>query len=234
MTTQSLSSYYGSHFSAIVIVDVLSFCTTVDVALAKGCSIIPTKIKNEDELQSLAQQHKAILAKKRNEPGVTLSPVSMVSLHSGQTILLPSPNGSTLVDMASRFEKPVFAGCLRNAQVLSGFLNSKQLFPVLFVAAGERYPNTMLRPAMEDYWGVGSILKALEGEKTIEALSAIQSFKEISRDLKGGVAACESGQELIFHGYGGDVELAAESNCSKEICCLSRQNGCLRLVSRVD
>ena len=52
MTTQSLNfpiahkhhicfgqdalSYYGSHFLAIVIVDVLSFCTTVDVALFRG------------------------------------------------------------------------------------------------------------------------------------------------------------------------------------------------------
>lgn len=29
-------AYYGTFFKAIVIVDVLSFCTTVDIALSKG------------------------------------------------------------------------------------------------------------------------------------------------------------------------------------------------------
>ena len=82
-------AYYGAFFKAIVIVDVLSFCTTVDIALSKGCSVIPTNIENEDDLFSLSQKQKAILAKKRNEPGITLSPSSMQFLDSNQTILLP-------------------------------------------------------------------------------------------------------------------------------------------------
>ncbi len=80
-------SYYGAFFEAIVIVDVLSFCTTVDIALSKNCSIIPTKIDNESELLLLSQKQKAVLAKKRNEHGVTLSPSSMQFLDPEQIVL---------------------------------------------------------------------------------------------------------------------------------------------------
>lgn len=139
--------------------------------------------------------------------------------------LLPSPNGSTLVDIASQFEKPVFAGCLRNSQAISDVLNCKKIFPILFVAAGERYPNKMLRPCIEDYWGVGSILATLTGEKTIEAEFAIQSFIAASDDLKNNLIACESGQELVLQGFQQDVELAAQLNFSKKISSLSRNNG---------
>jgi hypothetical protein len=57
-------SYYGAFYKAIVIVDVLSFCTTVDIALSRGFSVIPTNIENEDDLFSLSQQQKAIFSKK--------------------------------------------------------------------------------------------------------------------------------------------------------------------------
>ena len=227
-------AYYGAFFKAIVIVDVLSFCTTVDIALSKGCSVIPTKIENVDMLLSLAYQQQAILAKKRTEPGITLSPSSMKFLNSRQPILLPSPNGSTLIDLAFHFEKPVFAGCFRNSQALTDLLNLKEFSPILFVAAGERYPNKMLRPAVEDCWGVGSILANLDGEKTIEAEFSIQSFKAVSGDLRSNLLACESGQELVIHGYRQDVELAAEQNISDKISFLSKKNGCLQLSSEMN
>lgn len=226
-------SYYGAFFKAIVIVDVLSFCTTVDIALSKNCSIIPTKIDNEDQLLLLSQKQKAILAKKRNERGVTLSPSSMQFLEPEQIVLLPSPNGSTLVDIATQFERPVFTGCFRNSLVLSEMLNFENFFPVLFVAAGERYPNMTLRPSIEDYWGVGSILASLMGEKTIEAEFAIQSFIAAFKDLKKNLTACESGQELIHHGFRQDVELAAEHNISNRISILSRKNDCWQLTSEL-
>ncbi len=222
-------SYYGAFFQAIVIVDVLCFCTTVDIALSKGCSVIPTKIEDEGQLLSLSQQYKAVLAKKRKEPGITLSPSSIQFLDKKQTILLPSPNGSSLVDIASQFKKPVFTGCLRNSRVLSELLNVKNFFPVLLVAAGERYPNKMLRPSLEDFWGAGSILAALNGKKTIEAEYAIQSFNAAVKDLKDNLIACESGQELVLDGFRQDVELAADLNISEIIGVLSRSDGCLQL-----
>ncbi len=224
-------AYYGAFFQSIVIVDVLSFCTTVDIAISKGCSIIPTKIENEDELLSLSQERKAVLAKKRNASGITLSPSSMQFLDPNQKILLPSPNGSTLIDIASHFGKPIFAGCLRNARILSEVLNSKNFFPILFVAAGERYPNKTLRPSIEDYWGVGSILATLLGEKTIEAEYAIQSFIAASNNIKNNLINCESGRELVLLGFKHDVELAAEHNFSKKVSVLSKKNSYCEIIS---
>jgi 2-phosphosulfolactate phosphatase len=224
-------TYYGAFFEAIVIVDVLSFCTTVDIALAKGCSVIPTRIDNKDQLVALSTKHHAVLAKKRSEPGITLSPSSMQKLDSQQTILLPSPNGSTLVDIAAQFNKPVFTGCLRNSQSLSDWLNAEKNFPVLLVAAGERYPNKTLRFAMEDYWGAGSILLGLDGERTIEAEFAIQAFLAAVDKLENNLIACESGQELVLRGFGEDVSLAAAHNISETISILSKKNGCWQLYS---
>ena len=219
-------TYYGAFFKAIVIVDVLSFCTTLDLALSKGSSIIPTKIEHEDELLALSKHHHAILAKKRTEEGVTLSPSSMQYVESNQTILLPSPNGSTLGDIASQFGKPVFAGCFRNSQALAHALNVKGYFPILFVAAGERYPNKGLRPSIEDYWGVGSILARLHGAKTLEADYAMHSYLAASKDLKNNLIACESGLELVLKNFRQDVELAAELDISTTICLLVKRNGC--------
>jgi len=226
-------TYYGEFFNAIVIVDILSFSTTVDIALSKGCSVIPTEIEKEDQLFALAKEYKALLTKKRNDIGVTSSPSSMQILDYKQPILLPSPNGSTLVDRASRLGKPVFTGCFRNAAFLTARLNFKEFFPVLFVAAGERYSNKSLRPSIEDYWGVGSILANLQGEKTLEADSCIQSFTSASRDLRNKLLACESGQELVLRGFREDVELAAEYNISNNVSLLTKINGCSQLIAEM-
>ena len=227
-------SYYGTSYSAIVVVDVLSFCTTVDIAISRGGSIIPSAIENECLLQSLAEKQNAILAGKRSDPGITLSPASMQSLQSKQKVLLPSLNGSTLFDLASKFGKPVFAGCIRNSQALAKFLTIKQYFPILFVAAGEKFPNKMLRPSIEDYWGVGSILALLNGEKTIDAQCAEKSFEFVSDNPQKALIACESGQELCTHGYQKDVELAGDFNASNHVGILLNNGGSLQLISQRD
>ncbi len=222
-------AYYGDFYSAIVVVDVLSFCTTVDIAISRGGSIIPSAIEDGRLLQSLAEKKSAILAGKRNEPGISLSPASMQSLQPGQTVLLPSPNGSTLIELASKYEKPVFTGCLRNSLALAQLLMQKKYFPVLFVAAGEKFSNKMLRPAIEDYWGVGSILTALDGEKTLEAYSAEKSFELVAGGLQKALIACESGQELYTRGYQRDVELAGDYNASNHTGILINNKGSLQL-----
>ncbi|MBI3236129.1 MAG: 2-phosphosulfolactate phosphatase [Chlamydiales bacterium] len=221
--------YYAAHYSAIVVVDILSFCTTVDIAISRGGSIIPTSLNDEVLLQSFADQHNAILARKRNEPGITLSPASIQSLQPGQTVLLPSLNGSTLMALASKLAKPVFAGCFRNSQYLAELLEQEKYFPVLFVAAGERFPNNTLRPSIEDYWGVGSILSSLNGQKTIEAECAVTAFKASADDLTKNLIICESGQELIAGGYAQDVALAAEYNSSNQLPTLTNRKGQIQL-----
>ncbi len=224
-------SYYGAFYAAIVVVDVLTFCTTVDIAISKDSTIIPTALEDDSLLRPLAEKQNAILAGKRGNIGITLSPASMQSLQPKQKILLPSLNGSPLINLASKFTKPVFTGCLRNSEALAKLLMKKHYFPILFVAAGEKFPNRTLRPSIEDYWGVGSILALLNGEKTMEAQCAEKSFDFVSHNLKKALIASESGQELCTHGYQEDVEVAADFNASNRVGILLNNEGSLELTT---
>jgi 2-phosphosulfolactate phosphatase len=148
----------------------------------------------------------------------------MESVSAKEKIFLPSPNGSTLVDLATRYEKPVFIGSLRNAGVLARILSDEKYFPVLLLAAGERFPNQMLRPCLEDYLGAGAILSELRGEITIEAQIALKTFEDVSSNLLSVLEETESGRELIMWGYGEDVRLAAMHNISSHASiCINNQ-----------
>ncbi len=70
-----------------------------------------------------ARSRNALLANATREfkgGGYLLSPSSLVDIPSGTALVLPSPNGSTL--SLSTGGTPTFAGCLRNATALAGFL----------------------------------------------------------------------------------------------------------------
>ncbi len=103
---------------AIVIVDVLSFSTCVDIAVANGAVVFPYQWKDGSAL-SYAQSLNAILANsdRKFDTGYSLAPTSLLSIPSGTRLVLPSPNGSAL--SLSAGEVPTFAGCLRNAQAVA-------------------------------------------------------------------------------------------------------------------
>jgi len=101
----------------VVIVDVLSFSTAVDIALSNGASVLPYRWK-DDSAKQLAAEKGAVLASGRNAGSeYTLSPASLRSIPSGTLLVLPSPNGSTLA--LSGRGVPVFTACLRNAPVVA-------------------------------------------------------------------------------------------------------------------
>jgi 2-phosphosulfolactate phosphatase len=85
--------------------------------------------------------------------------------------------------------------------------------PVTVVAAGERWPDGSLRPALEDLLGAGAILAALRdlgaGTFSPEAEAARACF-EATADVAAAVSGCASGRELIEGGFGEDVAIAAE------------------------
>lgn len=72
--------------SVVVIIDVLSFTTCVEVAVSREALVFPYPIK-------YAQSVNATLAEKRGKTP-SLSPVSLLSLQQQSRIVLPSPNGS--------------------------------------------------------------------------------------------------------------------------------------------
>jgi 2-phosphosulfolactate phosphatase len=90
---------------------------------------------------------------------------------------------------------------------------------VAVVAAGERWNDGPLRPAVEDLWGAGAFIAALAGSGEArqggagvspEARAAAAAYREIAADLPGALADCASGRELIGNGYPGDVAIAGE------------------------
>lgn len=83
----------------VVVVDVLSFSTAVDVVVSRGAAAVPSAIDRE-AIARLGEQHGAHVAVPRSKTSATrpysLSPASLGSLPANSTVVLASPNGATL------------------------------------------------------------------------------------------------------------------------------------------
>ena len=208
----------GAHCAVVVIVDVLSFCTAVDVAVERGAAVLPLPWGDERALDA-AQRAGAILAGPRNSQGFSLSPTSLQSLPAGAGLALPAPNGATLCALAQRAGAHVLTGCLRNAAAIAR--TAHQLArggPIGLVPAGERWelPGEPMRPALEDAVGAGAIADVLPGAFSPEAELAAAGFSAAcSRGLHGVLAASASGRELAADGFTADITLAAAHNASE-------------------
>jgi 2-phosphosulfolactate phosphatase len=101
----------------------------------------------------------------------------------------------------------VIAGCLRNRSAAAAAASSFGR-PIAVVAAGERWPDGSLRPAIEDLVGAGAIISQLNGSLSPEAQLAARTF-ESSRELAVMLACCSSGRELALRSFGADVSMAA-------------------------
>jgi 2-phosphosulfolactate phosphatase len=205
---------------AVVIVDVLSFSTAVDIALSKGASVLPYRWK-DDSAKRFAAEKGAVLAGGRGAGGeYTLSPASLRSIPPGTLLVLPSPNGSTLALNASG--APVFTACLRNAPVVA-----KQAAAhgsrIAVIPAGEQWRESALRPCLEDLMGAGSVLAELPGTSSPEAEMAIATFERFRQNLGGALFGCASGKELVERGFALDVELAGEYAISRVVPILTRE-----------
>ena len=202
---------------AMVIVDVLSFSTAVDVALSNGAEVLPYRWKaksgNDDSAKQFAAEKGAVLADGRRAGGTyTLSPASLRSIPAGTVLVLPSPNGSTL--SLSTGGVPTFTACLRNAPAVARQVMAcgpqKTKKKIALIPAGERWSDGSLRPCLEDLIGAGPVLAELPGTLSPEAESAVAAFSRFRRNLKETLLGCGSGKELVQRGFALDVELAAD------------------------
>jgi 2-phosphosulfolactate phosphatase len=197
----------------IIIVDVLSFSTSVEIAVAQGAIVFPYRWQDETAV-SYAESREAMLAAPgRDQTSYSLSPASLIGIPQGTRIVLPSPNGATLTLAAK--QKRVLAGCLRNARAVAA---AAQKFGrrIALIPAGERWPDDgSLRPAYEDLIGAGAIISHLNGSRSPEAAAALAAFHAVESDLKNILRQCSSGKELIERGYETDVMLAARLDISE-------------------
>ncbi len=197
----------------IVIIDVLSFTTCVEIAVTRGAVIYPYSGQRElaEQFAGLKGAH---LATKRASSAnqFSLSPVSLSQIPAGTKLVLPSPNGSTLTLAAAAYAATV-AGCLRNARAVADFLQQKYR-KISVIPCGERWQQReRLRPALEDLLGAGAVIHYLNGRKSPEADYADRLFQTYA-DISEPIMACVSGVELREKGFQGDVDLAAQLNVS--------------------
>ena len=205
----------GPGAGAIVVVDVLSFSTCVDIAVSRGATVIPYRWRDESAAV-FAGERGAILAEgKRSRGSYSLSPSSLIEIPPGTRLVLPSPNGAA-VSLRAAEMGPTFAASLRNAPAISGAIQSGT-GPIAVIACGERWPDGSLRAAWEDLVGAGAVISELPGSKSPEAQVAEEAFRSAQGGLPGQLRACSSGRELIERGFGVDVDLAAEWGVSQGV-----------------
>ena len=197
----------------VVIVDVLSFCTAVDIATSRGARVLPFPHGHSDA-ESYAKSRGAMLARPRSAGGgqFSLSPETLKAVTSGTRIVLPSPNGSRLSRETAGV--PTFAGCLRNAAAIA-WASSLPGSSIGVIAAGERWPDGSLRPAIEDLLGAGAIIQNMTARPSPDAEAARAAFHALRNRLQDVIRDSQSGRELIEAGYAGDVETAVELDASR-------------------
>ncbi len=193
----------------IIIVDVFSFSTCVEIATNQGALIYPYQGENAAEF---AQSVAAELAAKWGSTGYSLSPYSLVELPAGLRLVLPSLNGSTL--SMSTGPTPTIAGCLRNfAAVAAAAATYGQRIAV--IPAGERWwHDGSLRPAYEDWLGAGAIISQLEGRLSPEARAAKAAFLDAQDQLEALLADCGSAKEHVEQGRANNLALVGALNVS--------------------
>jgi 2-phosphosulfolactate phosphatase len=194
----------------VILVDVLSFSTCVDVATSRAAIVYPFAWK-DDRAAAFASQIDGVLAGPRSRTHFSLSPSSMMQTSAGQRIVLPSPNGATLSALTA--STPTLTGCFRNAAAVAR--RALTFGPRIgVIPAGERWPDGTLRPALEDWLGAGAIVAHFAGELSPEARAARAAFDSAQPNLAAVIANCASGRELVEQGWEADVRLALELESS--------------------
>jgi len=210
----------------LVVVDVLSFTTSVTVCVSRGMTVFPYRW-GEADAADFAHAHRAKLAVRRRDVSVehpwSLSPASLSAAPVTPRLVLPSPNGSTIASSAQSTGATVVAASLRNAGAVARWLMAQRFGtpgrPVAIIASGERWPDDSLRPALEDGLGAGAVLHRLGAAGctlSTEATAMAATFAATT-DVEAALRSCGTAYRLVQAGYGGDVDVAAVLECDEAV-----------------
>lgn len=194
-----------------IIVDVLSFSTTVDIAVSNRALIFPYKYKDETSMLYSAQVNAELASFERSKIRYSLSPVSLLEIAPETKLVLPSPNGSEL--SLSTGSIPTICACLRNCKSVAEYAMSIGE-NITVIPAGEKWDDGSLRFALEDYLGAGAVISYLKGNLSAESKAALQMFSLYKEKLHEAISESISGIELIEKAYEEDVEIASKLNAS--------------------
>lgn len=208
----------GRVCAVLVIVDVLSFTTSVTVAVARGTRVHP--FPWDAQAAEYATRVGAVAAVGRHavtpQQPWSLSPAALRAAPAPADLVLPSPNGSAICAAAGATGRPVLAACARNAGAVGRWLLARGYgdaqSAVGVIAAGERWPDGTLRPCVADLLGAAlviDVLSAAPGGLSVEAAVTLAVLAGV-RDVPAAIRGCVSGRELAEQGFAADVEIAAE------------------------
>lgn len=193
--------------TVLIIVDVLSFTTSVDMIVGQGGRVT---------LRAASPQATGLRR-----------PSALKSVQPGQEFTMTSPNGGRLCERAAK-QALVMAGCLRNAAAVADkAIDLADRGPIGVVPAGEQWGVSMrtgkfegrMRVAIEDYLGAGSIVSELlalgYSPASPEAALAATTFRTAEPYLGDLLGGCGSGLELGEQGLSEDIAIAGQTNVSK-------------------
>lgn len=218
--------------ACLVIVDVLSFTTAVSVAVEQGIRVLPFWLPDGPATtaeRAAAQKAAAVYARQSGarlavarravtpDSPWSLSPAHLRRAPYVARLVLPSPNSAAIA--AAPPGVRVAAACLRNITAVGSWLTARgygtPAHPVAVIAAGERWPDGSLRPALEDLLGAGALISGLRaqgaGPLSAEAAAAKAAY-EGTADLAHAIAAGVSGRRLAATGFATDVAIAMEED----------------------
>jgi 2-phosphosulfolactate phosphatase len=194
----------------VIIVDVISFSSCVEIATNRSAIIFPYSTRDESAW-TYAKSVQAQLAVGRGNHGYSLSPQSMMKIPKGTRLVVCSPNGASL--SLSTGNTTTLCGCLRNASAIAQVAQNYGR-KISVIPAGEKWDDGTLRPSFEDLVGAGAILAHLTGSQSPDVAAAIAAFRGVQSNLSELLMSCVSGRELIERGYEEDIRLASELECS--------------------
>ena len=201
-----------------VVVDVLSFTTSVSVLVDAGTRVHPRALHAtvEEAAIPVAVGRRATTA----ERPWSLSPAALRRAPRTPELVLPSPNGSA-ISAAIQDHCGLVAGSLRNATAVGRWLRESGVGtpdrPLTVIAAGERWPDDTLRPALEDLLGAGAVIDALGAAAlSPEAATAARAFQGCP-DVRDAIMDSASGRELAAGGFPDDVAIALELDSSHAV-----------------
>lgn len=210
----------------VIVVDVLSFTTGVDIALGRGAEVFPYKWHDGSEGAYAESLDAQVAGQRDGSARFSLSPTSLDEIPAGTRLVLPSPNGSALLFGATDAgADTVVAACLRNGAAVGAWFADLDA-SVAVIAAGERWNGATgpMRAAVEDLWGAGCVLSLFEpAELSPEARAAVAAWRAAEPRIVDELEACVSGRELILADHPTDVLLAGAAHVSEIVPALVEQ-----------
>ncbi len=233
--------------TTFVVVDILSFSTAVTLAVARGTEVVPCG-DGRTARRLAGEVFGTALAVNRLSVDLahpwSLSPAHLSRAPFTPRLVLASPNGATVAAALAAAGKLVVACSLRNVTAVGRWLlgqgprldsplaelELEEPSPVaegtpprahrrlVVVAAGERWPDGSLRPALEDCLGAARLLQVLrDGSPPVRlspaAALAARSVSGMSPlEIAGLVRGSVSAAELQSAGYEEDVEMAVRTD----------------------